>query len=236
MALDYQKQFDVQRQRASQQENALVQNQRDALNRRLAAMGGGPGGAAIKLEQQIGDESAQRLQQANEGINAAQSAEEARTRDVQQARDFARSEREAGQSFQQSNLNKQQELALAGLTGKYQGQDTAAAQQQAFANRMAQDQFDYAKSEGQKEYEYAAKTNAISLMNNLKQSGYTPKQIGEMLKSVGLYDLGIPGFSPQDIEGITTPGAQPWQNLTPQQTSQGLGAAAAASLKRRAGQ
>lgn len=138
-----QKQYDVQRQRAAQQEAGNLQGARDALNRRIAAMGGGPGGAAIAADKQLVNDSAQRLQQANEGIDQQQAAEERNLRQIQLGQQFESDEAEKGRQFEgglalgtfggKDTLAKtlglgQLDIAAAGLTGQYHGQDTLAKQ------------------------------------------------------------------------------------------------------------
>jgi hypothetical protein len=93
------KEFDYQRNRAAQAENANVQAKRDALARRQAQLGGGPGGAFIKAEQNVLDESQNRLATVNEGIDAAKRSEERRIGEIENAQAFQRGEREAGQTF-----------------------------------------------------------------------------------------------------------------------------------------
>ena len=92
-------QYDVARKRAAKQEGANLQAQRDALARRAAQLGGGPSGAFIKTEQLAANDSAERLGQANEGIDAAQQAERRRIDEVVQGQEFAKGEREGSQNF-----------------------------------------------------------------------------------------------------------------------------------------
>ena len=99
-------QYDVMRKRAQQQEQANLQGQKDAIARRAAQLGGGVSGALIKQEQVVSDDSAKRLQDANEGINAQEAAELQRRREIEEGRQFARSEREAGQTFTSGESQK----------------------------------------------------------------------------------------------------------------------------------
>lgn len=99
--------FNAQRQKAAGQEAANLQGQRDALARRQAALGGGPGGAFVKAEQQAGNESAQRLQQATAGIDDAQNSELRGVQMTKLGQQFQTSEREAGQTFQQGQQGRQ---------------------------------------------------------------------------------------------------------------------------------
>lgn len=91
--------YDVARQRAKQQENANLQGQKDAISRRAAQLGGGVNGALMKQEQVASDDSAQRLQGANEAINAQEAQEVQRQREIQEGRQFQTSERLGSQGF-----------------------------------------------------------------------------------------------------------------------------------------
>ena len=53
--------FDLARRKAEQTEGRALQGQKDAMARRAAQLGGGPGGALLKLEQQASNASAERL-------------------------------------------------------------------------------------------------------------------------------------------------------------------------------
>jgi len=91
--------FELARRRAQQQVTAATQAKTDAIKRRMSAAGALNSGAAIKQEQIAHDEGQQQLQQATEQVDAAERAEFRRRREVQEGRDFARSEREASQQF-----------------------------------------------------------------------------------------------------------------------------------------
>jgi hypothetical protein len=101
MALDFgaNKEFDLARNRAKQQEASNLKGQKDALARRAAQLGGGPSGAFIKQEQIAGDESAKRLGQANEGIDAMQAQEQRRLNEIEQGQKFVTGERLGSQDF-----------------------------------------------------------------------------------------------------------------------------------------
>ncbi len=92
-------QADVQRKRVAQTEGTQLQGQKDALARRAAQLGGGPSGAFVKQEQIAGDKSAERVQSANEGIDAQANAQMNELRKTQQAQEYGTSERVAGQEF-----------------------------------------------------------------------------------------------------------------------------------------
>ncbi len=150
---DIQGGYNVQRQRAQQQEAGQLQGQKDALNRRAAQLGGGPSGAIIAADQQAGNASAQRLQSANEGIDQAQNQELRGVKMTQLGQQFTSSEREAGQQFaagqQEKQFGQQKELQgnEFGQQEKMQGEQFGQAQkmqtqqfsQQALMNKSNQD-------------------------------------------------------------------------------------------------
>lgn len=92
-------QYDVARQQAAQRENATRQQTGDAISRRFAAMGGGPGGAQIKVQQDVADQSAKRLEGTMQQIDSAERAENERKAEVEAGRTFAREERLGSQGF-----------------------------------------------------------------------------------------------------------------------------------------
>jgi len=238
---DVANQFDKQRNRAFQQENVNRMAAQEALKRRAAALPGAPGGAFIKQEQMANDDSANRLAQANEGIDAAQNAELRRLREVQQGQDFGASEAEkarqfqsaerlGSQSFQQANIDKQlsaqaqqqafqNKLAESGVTGKYGDADT-----------MQKQTFDYTKGQDAKEYEQNTKNNVLATIINLKNSGYSSNQISGLLQNLGIDKIG--GINANDIyESLQNPaiskpvansGRQPNGSYRPRSNSGGI--------------
>ncbi len=228
MALSTQKtteisqQYDPIRKRAQQQEAVALQTQKDSLTRNAARLGGGPSGAFVKQEQIAGNESAQRLQTANEGIDAQQMAAINQARDVQEGRDYATTERVASQAYgtgervasqgfaagesalarklqrygidtgdktQRYGIDKNARFQEAAITGKFKGAPTLAGQ--TLSDAQAQNKF---------ENDANVKTNAINTFVTLKNSGYTPQQIGDLFKSLGLDRLGL---NLGDIAGVT---------------------------------
>lgn len=108
-------QYDVARERAQQRENAALQQNKDAIARRAAQMGGGPSGAMIKLEQQAADESTQRLAQENRAIDAAEAEQQ-----------FLREERAADRGVSIRGQDIQKDLGLKGIETQRYGIDTSA--------------------------------------------------------------------------------------------------------------
>lgn len=135
---DINAQYDPLRKKAQQQESTNLQTQKDALARRAAALSGGPSGAFIKQEGVAADASAQRLQSANEGIDAQQQASVNQARETQAARDFSKSERLGSESFQSDQNAINRKLAEAGLTGTYNGEATLAAKSAADQKALAE--------------------------------------------------------------------------------------------------
>src|SRR3990167_6625480 len=82
--------FDFQRKRVQQQLNQDSQLKRDALQRRLAQLQGGPSGAGIKMEQQLEDDLARRREEAEEGLFAAEIGVRRQMDEADKQRDFQR--------------------------------------------------------------------------------------------------------------------------------------------------
>jgi len=100
MAVEEQNEFDLARKKASAAASQAASQRKEALKRRFASLGAGPGsGARIKAEQQVDRDVAGELQRANESIDTGERLENRRRREVQDQRDFVRSEREASQGF-----------------------------------------------------------------------------------------------------------------------------------------
>jgi len=106
MAIDLQgamqKRYDLLRQRASQEVNTQGQEASNALERRQAQLGNLKSGAAIKQQQVLSDQVASQKQKANEGIDIAQSGEQAQLEQVKQGQEFAAGEAEKGRGFSSS--------------------------------------------------------------------------------------------------------------------------------------
>ena len=118
-------QFEVARKRAATQETANLQGQKDAIARRAAQLGGGPSGAMIKQEGIAADESAKRMQAANEGIDVAEQSENRRIREVQEGREFQTKERLGSQDFGASQADLQRRYGTSERLGS---QDFGATQ------------------------------------------------------------------------------------------------------------
>lgn len=103
--------YDVARKKASDQEAATLQTQRDALARRQAQTGGGVSGALIKQEGEAVNQSNQRLANTNEGITAQEGVEKQRQKEIADTRSFQTSERLGGQDFANTQRLGGQEFA-----------------------------------------------------------------------------------------------------------------------------
>ncbi len=183
------------RRRAQEGESALLQQNQDAIARKLAAQGGGPGGVDLKLTQMATDESGKRLADVNEGIMTQEQAAMA----------------QAGQLEQQINLQAQEAQAARDLQ-KYQA-DTGAALQ-----KYGADQSNYQFESGrldakaaqdelmkQQAFENTAntKTNVLNTIISMKNSGIAPEQIGAVLKGLNIEGLGIDMSQFVGVPGLT---------------------------------
>lgn len=198
-----QKDFDTQRGLATSAENANLQMRRDALARRQAALGGGPGGAFIKAEQNEMNQSADRIGAANAQIGAAQNAEMRRIDELEQA-----------QRIQREQFNKQHGLA----TQQFQfqkdqfGKQFDLANQQfaldkdkyANANNQWQSTFDFTKGQTDLENRETSRQNLLATLSNLKTMGYRPEQVGQIMNALG-FDYKTLGIDPSllGIEDVT---------------------------------
>lgn len=152
---DVRSEFDYQRKKAASAENANLQAKRDALARRQAQLGGGPGGAFIKMEQQAQDESAKRLADANEGIDTAQRAEMRRIREIEEGRKFQTSEREASQTFARGERIGSQEWqsGQAQTQRDWQTGEREASQGFATSERLGSQEFAAGQAETQRDWQ-----------------------------------------------------------------------------------
>lgn len=210
-------QADLARRRASQTEQSQVGMQRDAMNRRAAQMGGGPGGAMVKQERIMGDESAQRLQQANEGIEAARMGEHSRIAGVLQGQQFARGERLGTQKWQSGEANLQRgwqtgerEAGQTWQTGERLGAQTwqtgergAAQKWQTSERRGAQvftaDENSKNRNELARQFDaeeamakWVNKANTILSANN---SGLSAEALSGLFEALGINIGDIPGLT-----------------------------------------
>lgn len=160
--------FELARKRAEQQNNAQVQAQKDALKRRAAAQGNLASGSFIKQEQRVGEAGAERLQTANEAIDAAKNSELARRAEVQAGRDFARSEREAGQGFAAEQ---------AGLQRGFMTQERLGTQE--FSAAQADLQRKYLTGERLSSQEFAE----MQRLDNMKNANWQAGKARELQKN-----------------------------------------------------
>jgi hypothetical protein len=226
--------FDLARRRAQQQESQNLGAQKDALARRAAQLGGGVSGALIKQEQIATDESAKRLGQANEGIDAARMQEQRRLDEIAQGQDFARSEREATQAFAAGESALARRLAEAGLTGVYGGKKTLAAQQfekqTALAEAGLTGKYNgadtlagktYADAKTQNDFENRVNVGTLlaTQIGNWKTQGLKPGEIQSRLDALfGGMDLGSLGIDMESLlSSYDRPIAQEAQNAQIQQ-------------------
>lgn len=209
-----QREFDSARQRAMQTESSSLQQGKDAIARRAAQLGNAPSGAMIKLEQQAQDESANRLQQANREIDAGQSAEMRRIGEMETALNIQREDAQAARDIdiwktdlatavQKYGMEVDNDFKTIGLN-----LDAWAKGMDAWLKtetlRTANDQTSFENTENMR-------TNVISTIISLKNSGVPAGQIGPLLTSIG-YDFEALGIDPNaitGIEGLTAPVPKP---------------------------
>lgn len=125
MALNSNSIYETQRRRAAQEAEAQSQSQQDALKRRFAAQGGLNSGAYIKQTQIAADDAMKRKQAALENIDMSEAQDLQRQKEVQEGRDFTRSEREAGQGFSAGQAELQRKY---GTSEREAGQGFTAGQ------------------------------------------------------------------------------------------------------------
>lgn len=162
-------QFDYQRKKAAQQEAANLQGQKQALARRAAQLGGGPSGALIKQEQVAGDQSAQRLATANEGIDAAQTAEQRRIREIQQAQEFAHNERLGSQDFAHGERLGSQEFSHGERLGTQDFAHTERLGSQDFTAGEANKAFNRQRDLQMANQKFTSQENALTRETQQKQ-------------------------------------------------------------------
>jgi hypothetical protein len=160
-------QFDPLRKKAAETEAANLQTQKDALARRAAQLGGGPSGALIKQESLATDAMGRRLTDANEGINAQQTAALSQAREIQDQRDFQKSERVDAQKFAGAQFDKQYGL-----------------QKEQFS--FQQKQYKDTKSMAEKEFEQNLKTNYINTIISAHNSKIPPDQMATLMDGLGI--------------------------------------------------
>lgn len=125
--------FERQRKKASQAVNAQTQGKTEALKRRFASLGAANSGAQIKQETIARDEGTRQLQNANEAIDSAEIQETQRRDEIDQARQFATSERVASQGFGAEQAALQRRFQ----TGERQSSQTFGAEQSALQRKFA---------------------------------------------------------------------------------------------------
>ena len=117
--------FERQRTLAKQESNAQAQEAKGAMQRRFAAMGRLNSGAAVKNEQQINQQSNEALQKRLQAVQDAEDTEGLRRQEIDEARKFQSSEREASQSFASREAGLGREFSRGERLGS---QDFAAMQ------------------------------------------------------------------------------------------------------------
>lgn len=124
--------FEILRRRARQAATGATQREQEGLRRRFAQLGQVGAGAQIRAEAQAAERGAKRLQQAEETVGLAELGERQRIKEAQEAREFARGEREAGQSFaaEQAGVGRTFAAEQAGIGREFAA--TEAGKQRTF--------------------------------------------------------------------------------------------------------
>jgi len=125
--------YELLRKRARQETQASTQAQQEALRRRFASIGSLGSGAAIKSEQLAAEAGAKQYRKAAEDIGMQEQAERQRLQEIEEARKYQTSEREAGQAFGAEQAEKSRLFA----TGERIGGQQFAGQQAALQRRFA---------------------------------------------------------------------------------------------------
>lgn len=236
-------QADLQRKKAAQQEGGVLQGQKDAMARRAAQLGGGPSGALIKQDQLATDASAQRLQNANEGINAQSDAQMNELRKTQQAQEYGTSERVAGQNFASGERAAGQTFANTQRLGSQDftaGQNAAGIKAQhdnqvmainaaAAEGKLSRAEADKQLAENDKQFMLTLgnsqaidardfkenhNTNVISTILSGINSKVSPDVMNQLLGSLGI-DIGsIPGLTAPETPSPQTTASVQSQNST----------------------
>lgn len=136
--------------RGVQQARAESQGQREALNRRFAALGLQGSGAAIKAEQQLGKQTAQRVDDVRGRIADAREQQDFQREQIQEGRRFQTAEREASQAFGAEQAALGREFAA--------GESRKGRSFQAGQARLGRD---FASSEAGKQRSFAASESAL---------------------------------------------------------------------------
>lgn len=137
MRIDPNQRFKRLRDEAKQETTGAKQQAEEALKRKFASQGLGSSGAAIKAEQQVGKQADTALGRRLGQIESLQEESNLRQQEIQSGRDFAKSEREAGQQFQSGLMGKQQAFsAKENEAGRFLQQKAMDLQKSQFGQQM----------------------------------------------------------------------------------------------------
>jgi hypothetical protein len=129
--------FEILRKRAQQAAKTQTQQEREGLQRRFAQIGQVGSGAQIRAEAQAAERGAKRLQRAEESIGLAELGERQRLKELGEARQFQRGEREASQAFAGRQAGLGREFAAEQARLGRQLSETETGRQRAFAGEQA---------------------------------------------------------------------------------------------------
>ena len=154
-------QYALARRRIKGESQASQQTTKDALARRFASLGNLNSGARIKIEQKAQDQSEGQLNNALEGVDAAEQAELARRREVQLGREFQTSERLGSEKFASGErLGAQDFAALQAKLGRdFTTSEREAIQRYSTSERLGSQ--DFAGTEARYGRDFAADQGKI---------------------------------------------------------------------------
>lgn len=143
-------QYDQLRQRAAQQNNSVVQSQKDAMARKFASIGAANSGASIKQNDIIDQQGQQNLEGVNQGIDQQQQAENRQFAQIKQGQQFQTSERQAGEAYGTSQADAQRAFEDSELGKQQKFSDTELGKQQSFTSSENQINRDFTADQSDK--------------------------------------------------------------------------------------
>lgn len=189
------RQFDILRQQASQRSQGDAQKAQDALKRRFSALGASNSGAAIKAEQNVGQEALKQREAAIGNIDVAEAGEMQRQKEVQEGRDFQITEAQKQRDFAsgEAKVGREFEAGQADLGRRFQRE--LFDKESVFKNKV----FDFESGMKAKEFDLALREfdrdSQITAFNQALAMSEAPDR-GAFYES--LHQLGLGRMLPQN--------------------------------------
>ncbi len=160
--------YDLLRSRAQQASQAQEQEQGNAINRKFASMGREGSGAAIKVQRDIQDKSAQGLQNSMEGIGFQEAADQERKDEIEAGRKYGTSEREASQLFSRGEREGSQKYASGenAINRRFATSERLGSQQYAHGERIGAQGFATSERKGSQGFTAGQNKLARSLQDD----------------------------------------------------------------------